>query len=394
MGRQGSGVEARASSIRIRFVYEGEQHARTLMLNGKPLKPTPVNLKHAHRVALEIRERIRCGTFSMSDYFPVTGNAGAGVITVSEQLDTFMEAQRLESSTKAGYSSIVTFWKNELGDRPLRALKHSDILKAIAAHPQLSGKTINNRVSVLREALETAVLDKTLTDNPAAHIPSAKWQRPEVDPFTPAEAKAVVEAMTDPVVRAYTAFRFYTGLRSGESFGLRWSNVDLVNGQLVVKESIVKGVEKASTKTHRSRIVLLSPDALAALKEQKARTYLAGQHVWLHPQTGRPWTDHGYRIYWAAALKKLGLRHRRPYNTRHTYATMLLMSGVKSAFAAQQMGHSRVIFETTYAKWMPDVSDHTEMAKLKAFMQSMNAPQNPDSYLKRTQDLEEGRKSL
>ena len=38
------------------------------------------------------------------------------------------------------------------------------------------------------------------------------------------------------------AFKFFTGLRPGESFGLKWSNVDLASGKIVVAESVVGGI--------------------------------------------------------------------------------------------------------------------------------------------------------
>ncbi|WP_235166508.1 hypothetical protein [Pseudomonas putida] len=44
--------------------------------------------------------------------------------------------------------------------------------------------------------------------------------------------------------------------------------------------------------------------------------------------------------YWLAALRTLGFRHRRLYDTRHTYATMCLVAGMNPAFIAAQLGHS------------------------------------------------------
>jgi integrase len=101
--------------------------------------------------------------------------------------------------------------------------------KTLAARPELSGKTVNNLVNVLREALEMAVLDKLLPDNPAAHVPSAQWQRLPVDPFTAEEVEAILADMPKrhpAQVANYTALKFFTGLRTGESFGLRWPNID------------------------------------------------------------------------------------------------------------------------------------------------------------------------
>lgn len=51
-------------------------------------------------------------------------------------------------------------------------------------------------------------------------------------------------------------------------------------------------------------------------------------------------------------LGRLGIRYRRPYTMRHTYATRMLMEGVKPAFCARQLGHSIEVFLRNYATWM------------------------------------------
>jgi integrase len=120
------------------------------------------NVKYARRLAIEVKEKIRHETFSMAEYFPASG--AGGTLTVTTQLDTWLGAQRIEESTKAGYSSAIAFWKlTGIGDKALRGLRTSHILTALATRPDLSGKTVNNYVQVLREALELAVIDKLLT---------------------------------------------------------------------------------------------------------------------------------------------------------------------------------------------------------------------------------------
>lgn len=361
MARTGSGVEVRAKSIRFTFV-EGKP---TLTVNGEPAKPTPANVKWAHRLAAEIRDRMRHDTFSMAEYFPLAGTSGT-TVTVGKQLDDWLAAQRIKNSTRRGYTSVIRFWKSLIGDRPLRGLKHSNILDALASRPDLSGKTVNNRVSVLREALEMAVLDKLLPDNAASHVPSAKWQQQPVDPFTAEEADRIIAGIKEPQVANYTAFKFFTGVRTGESFGLKWADVDLASGYIIVHESVVGGEDVDSTKTMRSRKIFLNSRALAAVTAQKAHTFMAGQHVFNDPRDGTRWGGESkYRWYWVPALKRLGIRHRRPYNTRHTYATMMLMAGMTPAFCAGQMGHSVDVFLRAYAKWIPGAGDANEMAKLE-----------------------------
>ena len=92
------------------FSLQGEVIRRTLRRNGKVVSPSPENLVDAHRLAAEIRERIKAGTFCQSEYFPASGGNGAA-LTVGEQLDAWLAVQRIEPSTAAGYASAVRFWK-------------------------------------------------------------------------------------------------------------------------------------------------------------------------------------------------------------------------------------------------------------------------------------------
>ena len=107
------------------------------MVNGKPMAPTPANIKHAHRLAVEIKEKIRHGVFSMAEYFPASGEASP--ITLADQLKTWLSTQRIEDSSRAGYTSAINFWSTAdiegeaLGTFKLRGLLTSHLLAAIAA---------------------------------------------------------------------------------------------------------------------------------------------------------------------------------------------------------------------------------------------------------------------
>ena len=365
-----TGVNIRSKSIRVTFTFDRKQHHHTLTLNGRSMPPTPPNIRHAERLAAEIQEKIRLGTFSMAEYFPVNGDAGQ-LLTVGVQMDTWLKAQRLEASTRAGYASAVRFWKLQgLGDIALRQLKHSDILLALAKRFDLNGKTVNNYVQVLREALELAVTDGTLKENPVAKIPRAKRQKPAPDPFTSEEAELILGHMAKHYPEAVwnvTEFRFFTGLRTAELSGLRWGSVDLQSKYCTVRESLVRGVEKNTTKTHFERKVKLNSRALTAILRQAKHTRMRGDHVFLDPRYDLPWTEErAYRrSYWTPTLKALGIRYRRPYATRHTYATYMLMATMNHSFCATQLGHSVEIFQTTYSKWMGGDRDDLEMDKLE-----------------------------
>lgn len=370
MGRKGPGVEVRDNSIRLSFTVDGTPYRRTLKLNGDPVPPTAANEKRALRTAAEIREKIKHGLFVMSEYFLDEGDDGDHAL--GARLDVWLAAQRVTKSTLAGYTSAAKFWKKAIDKgKSVRAIVPSDIKTAIAARPELSGKTVNNYVSVLRETLALCVEDRILTVNPAGGIKRASYQKPPPDPFTREEAELIIEHAVKHYpeqVHNYIEARFFTGLRTGESAGQRWANVDLRSKYMVVLESIVAGEEKDTTKTNTVRKVILNSRALAAMKRQAKHTRMAAEHVFLDPRYDAPWMDERAfrRSYWEPAIKALGIRYRKPYNMRHTYATMMLMAGMTPAFCASQLGHSVEMFLTTYSKWIDGGQNDVEMARLEA----------------------------
>lgn len=389
MGRKGPGVEVRDNSIRLQFTFNGEVIRRTLNVEGKPLQPTASNLRYAHRLAAEIRERIRFGSFSLAEYFPADGDV-AQPLTVGAQLDDWLAAQRLEASTSAGYSSAIRFWKaavcdrrgSPMGDRPVRALKHSDVLTALASRPELTGKTVNNYVSVLRKAMELAVADKTIPSNPVSAVSRAKHQKPLPDPFSREEAETIIADMAahyPAPIANYVEFKFFTGLRTSESFGLHWRDVDLAGKHLLVHRAIVRGVEKLNTKTNTARQVILNSRALAAVQRQRKHTQVRNAHVFLDPRYDEPWLEERAfrRSYWEPTLRRLGMRYRPPYNTRHTYATMMLMASMTPAFCAKQLGHSVEMFLRTYAKWIDGGQNALEMKRLEEALKRDLSPEYP-----------------
>lgn len=374
MGRGGNGVEARDNSIRIHFTWNGEARKETLRTDGNPMPPTPANLKYAARLAAEIRQKVRFGTFVYADYFPASPNATTGHgSSVADRLDLWIGGMaHRESSTLKGYRVAVAWWKGKLGSKSIKALVHSDILTALASEADWSGKTRNNKASVLRQALQLAVRDGVIKANPMDGLEASPHQRPEPDPFTLEEAEAIVAGLAqhyDEQVARYFGVKFFTGLRTSESLAMRWDWIDWRLKTMGVAQAVVLGEHKDRTKTNTIRRVQLNSRALAFLKAQKPATFLR-QHglIFPDPRTGERWTDDEppRELYWRPCLKRLGIRYRSPYETRHTYATMMLMQGVTPAFAARQMGHSVEMFLRTYARWIDGGRNEVEMAKLEA----------------------------
>lgn len=383
MGSSG-GVEKREKSIRIHFTYQGKAFKETLKTDGEPMPPTPANVKYAARLASEIREKIKHGTFVFSDYFPASPNATTGrSITVGEHLENWIKLHpTLADSTIKAYRVSVNFWKSQIGDKPLKALRHSDILAALATKPQWTGKTRNNKTSVLRLALDLALRDEDIKASPVAGMEAAPHQKDPPDPFEMPEVEQILSHMRSRYgeqIADYFEFKFFSGLRTGESLAVDWKNVDFNRRQLLVAETITLGEHKKRTKTNSTRVVELNSRAYAALLRMKKHTFmLPDGWVFRAPMTGERWADDSgpRKRYWMPTLKRLGIRYRSPYQTRHTYATMMLMAGVTPAYAAKQLGHSVEMFLRIYSKWIDGGRNALEMGKVEALLSPQTFPES------------------
>lgn len=365
-------VEIRAKSARLRFTLDGVIHRPTLRDDAG--RPMPINAKttlYAHKLAVEIKRKMDVGTFVLANYFPDQGESTGDLL--SETLDIWFVTLRLAPSTLAGYSSAVRFWQHTLGEIPINTITLTDLLTVLAKYKDLSGKTVNNYVSVLSKALALAVKEGLLEKNVTDEIPTAKWQKPPVDPFSLDEVEQIVAYSRKhyhPMITNMIEAWFFTGLRTGEMFGLRWVSTDLTSSYIEISESTVMGEHKESTKTGVVRNVRLINRAGQAYFQQKLIRNQACEYVWLDPRTMTPWTDERAfrRNFWTPMLHELDIRYRRPYNCRHTYATMMLMAKRTPAWCAKQLGHSIEMFLSTYSKWIDGDQDDREIAGLESWL--------------------------
>lgn len=394
MGRKATsgGVEPRDCSIRIRFTWRGKRHAEVLTVNGQVVPPSAANLKLAHRVSAEVQRRLSLGTFDLAEFFPesprVAHAAAEGPATFGATADDWYASKgQLTEATRDQYATSLRLWKRLLGaDVPMAGITYQTLAKVVGRHPWASGKSANNHLSVLRGVFEFFYAGPLAAQNPITGIQSLPTVRKKPDPLSRDERDLVLADMAeryDVRVWAYFTFCFFTGMRPEEVIALRWGDIDFRSAIAhVCRVRTFKGSEREGSKTHAERDVDLLDEALAALQAMKPYTFMKGADadIFEHPVLGRPWHDERSQrdTYWKPCLRRLGLRQRRAYCTRHTYATVALMGGVKPGYVAAQMGHSstRMFFET-YARWINDADKGVNRQAMAAAFASDSAHVRP-----------------
>jgi integrase len=167
-------------------------------------------------------------------------------------------------------------------------------------------------------------------------------------------------AAADSELQAPLAIAVITGLRRGELLGLRWSDIDLDAGRLIVRRSI-EVVQNPSghyerrekpPKTKRSaRTIALAPTASAVLRRQRAdqrqRRFQLGlprdENCYVFDRAdGTPWEPGAFSLAFARLVKRAELPHFRLHDLRHVFATQSLVAGIDLKTVSASLGHSDI----------------------------------------------------
>ena len=159
--------------------------------------------------------------------------------------------------------------------------------------------------------------------------------------------------------RSYLITRFFTGMRSAEINGLRWKCVDFERREILVRETFTQGIFEYTKNDPSQREIAMSTPVFKALKRQFEITGHGGRDGLVFcSRQGTPIDAKNFtnRI-WKPMLVDLDIAYRRPYNTRHTCATLWLASGESPEWAARQLGHANTqMLFSVYSRYVPNLT--------------------------------------
>lgn len=342
------------------------------------LAPTPANLKYAERLRLEILGKIERGTFVLAEYFPDSPRAEkpactgdeSGQPTLGAVFNEWLQVKspEVQHSTAQHYRQTLDSYHFDT----VRKMPAADFdfreLKLLLSVLPTNAKTFNNVASVLSIALEYAHNAKFLPEPLHLQVTMRKHQAPGPDPFTLEEVEHLLKTFRTQRARDYYEFAFFSGMRPSEMIALKWANVELRSGSVLVDAALTRGRVKA-TKTSSARLLELTGRAHRVLERQRKVSQLAGGRVFVD-EDGQDFesTDWPLRYWWKPAMKLSGIRQRDARQTRHTFATICLMAGIKPAWAAKQMGHSVEMFYRVYSRWIDHADKGAERRKLDSYI--------------------------
>jgi integrase len=163
-----------------------------------------------------------------------------------------------------------------------------------------------------------------------------------------------------------------TGMRRGELVALRWRDVDLENGRIVIQRSYhyikqmgvapVKGF--GTPKSGKPRVVDIDPSLVAALAFQREtqaslRGEVTRESLVLPNRFGEPLnperlTEQFRARVRAAQVDNPALPLIKLHGLRHTHATLLLSEGIHPKVVQERLGHANILITlNTYSHVLP-----------------------------------------
>jgi integrase len=290
----------------------------------------------------------------------------------SKTVETLAEARRLDASTKLGAAptpiitggmtlrdwfvqwfrahgpewatttlkrrkSIYDCWiDKQLGDMPIARITgmrireyRVDVLASGATE-----KTANQAHSVLSAAMTAARDEGLIESNPCLGVKRLKTLPTNRRALTPLEVEQIRDQMPTARDQLIVSLLAYAGLRPGELCGLQWKHV--TDRHIRVEQSAQSGII-VRTKTGKTRLVnvgkILRGDIAEYGRGEPDELVVPGLRGGiLH------WKN-WFRRIWVPAAEAAGI-DARPYDLRHTFASLLIHSGMTIPEVALELGHA------------------------------------------------------
>ena len=298
-------------------------------------------------------------------------------LTVGEYLEKHIATLTgVTEGTRKGYRALVVNHMGDIAALPIVSLDRAKVAdwvngltKAKHKGKSVSGKTIANIHGLLSSALNTAITDKIIADNPCRgmRLPRTDNESTEMIALTNPEFDrlfALIPAHYQPFILTLVG----TGIRFGEATALTVADVNLEKRSIRIKRAWKKTGfsqrELGTSKTKRSKRDVGAPpdvfEALAPLIEGRSGKEFLFLNLKGKPISGafgeKTWSKavrefagdtvkishdkDGRKIYTVTKLGE-GL-HPRIHDLRHTFASWAIQDNVPMTVIQRQLGHESI----------------------------------------------------
>lgn len=379
-------IRARDGKLFFDFTYEGIRcREQTVLIDNRLNRSKLTSILNTIEAEIRLNRFVfksyfpsssRCSQFSEYDIRvqqhladnvePLTVNIMTNIPTFEEFVGEWVVENKIQWK-KSHYKNIKMIIESYLipvfGNIRLNEITRPSLIKFRASiadsrrtgvTEKLSNDWINHVMTPLRGILNEAALRFDFP-TPFINIKPLKIDRTAIEPFSLSEVQYFLENIRDDFRNYYTV-RFFTAMRTAEIDGLKWQFVNLERCEILIQETLVDGNVETPKTSASYRSIQLSQPVVDALKRQRKVT---GNKTYVFCNaSGNPLEHRNVtKRIWYPALDEMRIKRRRPYQTRHTCATLWLAAGENPEWIAKQMGHSttKMLFEV-YSRYVPNAT--------------------------------------
>jgi len=204
---------------------------------------------------------------------------------------------------------------------------------------EFAPKTIIGYRSILNMILETAVNDLIIDRNPLSSIKPPRIKKDLTEVYSLDEINMLVDNAKGQF-KNILEFAFFSGMRPSEIIALKWIDIDF-NDCVIKVDKRIRDSNEDLPKGYKSRLIDLLPRAEKSLKRQ-LNLSAAYNHIFITQYKKRYNTPDTLDIQFKKLCKELSLRIGRFYDTKHSFATLMLQNNESETWLTQQLGHENI----------------------------------------------------
>lgn len=218
---------------------------------------------------------------------------------------------------------------------------------------KLKPQSFNNTRAIFNTILKDALAEELITKNPLSLVKRPKAEKTKINPFSLEEVQEII-SKTDGWFKNYLTLAFFSGARIGEMIALKWSDIDFDKNTITINKSMRSSViGKPKTKSS-IRVIDMLPVVRNALLKQYDLTGDMGNIFVSTRKKGFASSTALLNTHWYKLLRKLNISKRTLYQTRHTFASIMISKGEDPVWVGcKMMGHENIsVTLSVYTKYI------------------------------------------
>lgn len=272
----------------------------------------------------------------------------------------------LRANTYRGYAGnmknhIIPYFKpRRVKLQDLKPCELEDFYKhLLSPHSRIDGSqalsttTITHIHRTINKALNDAMRKGIIMSNPASVVKTPHHEKYKGEFLNQSQVQELIGLFKDTVLELPVILCAVFGFRRGETLGLKWKNIDLINRTITICETLqqtVGGSTTAPPKTDSSYRTLPIPESMYNLllqqkeRQDKNKELLKSAYVdedyvctW---EDGRVVEPNYLTRKFHKTIMKSDLPKIRLHDLRHSVASNLLNMGFTVVQVAEWLGHS------------------------------------------------------